>query len=93
MSRSGAQVRILSGGTQTFTDPTCGSAARVVDYRRQLPCWSARTVGTFARLLAEVVEPYVCFTQHLDRGKPDWLPDRLPRLDAPNALAAGASVR
>jgi hypothetical protein len=29
----------------------------------------------------------VSFTQHLARGKPVWVPDRLPRLDVARALA------
>jgi transcriptional regulator with XRE-family HTH domain len=51
------------------------------------------TVATFARLLAEAgweltAEPHVSFTQHVARGKPVWVPDHLPRLDAARALAA-----
>lgn len=51
------------------------------------------TVATFARLLAEAgwelaAEPHVSFTQHLVRGRPIWVPGRLPRLDAASALAA-----
>lgn len=50
------------------------------------------TVATFARLLSEAgwelaAEPHVSFAQHLVRGKPVWVPDRLPRLDAASALA------
>jgi|SRR5271165_1767475 len=50
------------------------------------------TVATFARLLSEAgwelaAEPHVSFTQHLARGKPVWVPDRLPRLDVARALA------
>ena len=50
------------------------------------------TVATFARLLSEAgwelaAQPHVSFTQHLVRGKPVWVPDRLPRLDAADALA------
>jgi transcriptional regulator with XRE-family HTH domain len=53
------------------------------------------TVATFARLLAEAgwelaAEPQVSFAQHLVRGKPVWVPDRLPRLDATSALSAVA---
>ena len=53
------------------------------------------TVATFARLLAEAgwelaAEPRVSFTRHLVRGKPIWVPDRLPRLDVASALAAVA---
>lgn len=50
------------------------------------------TVATFARLLAQAgwdlaAEPHVSFTPHMVRGKPVWVPDRLPRLDAASALA------
>jgi transcriptional regulator with XRE-family HTH domain len=50
------------------------------------------TVATFARLLSGAgweltAEPHVSFTQHLARGKPVWVPDRLPRLDVARALA------
>src|SRR5215467_8328962 len=51
------------------------------------------TVATFARLLAEAgwelaAEPHVSFSQQFVRGRPVWVPDRLPRLDAHSALAA-----
>jgi transcriptional regulator with XRE-family HTH domain len=51
-------------------------------------------VATFARLLAEAgwelgAEPRMSFTQQPStRGKPIWVPDRLPRLDVTCALAA-----
>ena len=50
------------------------------------------TVATFARLLSEAgwelaAEPHVSFTQYLARGRPVWVPDRLPRLDVTRALA------
>jgi transcriptional regulator with XRE-family HTH domain len=50
------------------------------------------TVATFARLLAEAgwelaAEPHVSFTEHIARGRPVWVPNRLPRLDATAALA------
>src|SRR5262249_22278289 len=51
-------------------------------------------VATFARLLAEAgwelsAEPHVSFTHQLAaRGKPIWVPDRLPRLRTNRALAA-----
>ena len=50
------------------------------------------TVATFARLLAGAgwelaAEPHVSFTQHFVRGRPVWVPDRLPRLDPMSALA------
>jgi transcriptional regulator with XRE-family HTH domain len=50
------------------------------------------TVAVFARLLSEAgwelaAEPHVSFTRHLVRGKPVWVPDRLPRLDVASAFA------
>lgn len=49
-------------------------------------------VTTFARILSEagwelVAQPQVSFTRHLVRGKPAWVPDRLPRLEVASALA------
>lgn len=52
------------------------------------------TVATFARILATAgvdltVQPRISFTQQqASHGKPAWVPDRLPRLDAVWALAA-----
>jgi hypothetical protein len=52
------------------------------------------TAATFARLLFAAgwelaAQPHVSFTeQPSPRGKPTWVPDRLPRLDAEHALAA-----
>lgn len=54
------------------------------------------TVATFARLLAEAgwelaAQPQVSFTQQPgSHGKPVWVPDHLPRLDAARALAVVA---
>jgi transcriptional regulator with XRE-family HTH domain len=51
-------------------------------------------VATFARLLSGAgwelaAEPRMSFTQYPSaRGKPVWVPDRLPRLDVARALAA-----
>lgn len=50
------------------------------------------TVATFARLLSQAgweltAQPRISFAQHFVRGKPVWVPDRLPRLDAADALA------
>ena len=51
------------------------------------------TVATFARLLSEAgcdlaVQPRVTFTpQPASRGRPVWVPDRLPRLDVAHAFA------
>ena len=47
------------------------------------------TVATFARLLSEAgwelaAEPHVSFTQYLARGRPVWVPDRLPRPSHPH---------
>jgi hypothetical protein len=50
-------------------------------------------VDTFARLLSAAgwelaAEPQVSFTRQAStRGKPVWVPDRLPRLDVDRALA------
>jgi hypothetical protein len=50
-------------------------------------------VDTFARLLSVAgwelaAEPQVSFTRQVSaRGKPVWVPDRLPRLDVDRALA------
>jgi hypothetical protein len=53
------------------------------------------TVATFARLLSGAgwelaAQPHVSFTRQPSsaRGKPVWVPDRLPRLDVTRALAA-----
>jgi hypothetical protein len=51
------------------------------------------TVATFARLLSGAgwelaAQPNVSFTQQPSaRGRPTWVPDRLPRLDVARALA------
>jgi transcriptional regulator with XRE-family HTH domain len=51
------------------------------------------TVATFSRLLSEAgceltTSPHVTFTQGLSsRGRPVWVPDRLPRLDVADAFA------
>jgi transcriptional regulator with XRE-family HTH domain len=51
------------------------------------------TVATFSRLLSEAgyeltTSPRVTFTQQLSsRGRPVWVPDRLPRLDVADAFA------
>jgi hypothetical protein len=51
-------------------------------------------VATFARLLSQAgwelaAQPHVSFTRQTSaRGKPTWIPDRLPRLDVERALAA-----
>lgn len=50
-------------------------------------------VATFARLLSGAgwelaAQPHVSFTRQLSRrGKPTWVPDRLPRLDVARAVA------
>lgn len=50
------------------------------------------TMATAARLLAEAgyelaAEPRIEFSEHLvPRGRPVWVPDRLPRLDVENAF-------
>lgn len=85
------QVRGRAGLTQEELARRAGTSRPTLsayEHGRKSP-----TVATFARLLAEAgwelaAEPRVSFTQHLVRGRPIWVPDRLPRLDAASALAA-----
>jgi len=87
------QVRGRAGLTQEELARRAGTSRPTLsayEHGRKSP-----TVATFARLLAEAgwelaAEPRVSFTRHLVRGKPIWVPDRLPRLDAASALAAVA---
>ena len=84
------QVRGRAGLTQEELAQRAGTSRPTLsayEHGRKSP-----TVATFARLLAEAgwelaAEPRVSFTEHLVRGKPVWVPDRLPRLDAIAALA------
>jgi DNA-binding XRE family transcriptional regulator len=85
------QVRGRAGLTQEELARRAGTSRPTLsayEHGRKSP-----TVATFARLLAEAgwelaAEPQVSFTRHLVRGRPAWVPDRLPRLDATSALAA-----
>jgi transcriptional regulator with XRE-family HTH domain len=84
------QVRGSAGLTQEELARRAGTSRPTLsayEHGRKSP-----TVATFARLLAEAgwelaAEPQVSFTQHLTRGRPMWVPDRLPRLDVAHALA------
>lgn len=85
------QVRGRAGLTQEELARRAGTSRPTLsayEHGRKSP-----TVATFARLLAGAgwelaAEPHVSFTRHLVRGRPVWVPDRLPRLDAARALAA-----
>jgi DNA-binding XRE family transcriptional regulator len=85
------QVRGRAGLTQEELARRAGTSRPTLsayEHGRKSP-----TVATFARLLAEAgwelaAEPQVSFTEHLVRGRPVWVPDRLPRLDTTSALAA-----
>jgi transcriptional regulator with XRE-family HTH domain len=85
------QVRISAGLTQEELARRAGTsrpALSAYEHGRKSP-----TVATFARLLSGAgwelaAQPQVSFTQQLSpRGRPAWVPDRLPRLDAEHALA------
>lgn len=87
------QVRDKAGLTQEELARRAGTSRPTVSaYERGR---KSPTVATFARLLAEAgwelaAEPHLSFTEHVVRGKPVWVPDRLPRLDAGSALATVA---
>jgi transcriptional regulator with XRE-family HTH domain len=85
------QVRVSSGLTQEELARRAGTSRPTLsayEHGRKTP-----TVATFARLLSRAgwelaAQPQVSFTQQPSaRGKPVWVPDRLPRLDAAQALA------
>ena len=84
------RVRGSSGLTQEELARRAGTSRPTLsayEHGRKSP-----TVATFARLLAEAgwelaAQPRVSFTRHSVRGKPVWVPDRLPRLDTVYALA------
>ena len=84
------RVRVRTGLTQEELARRAGTSRPTLsayEHGRKSP-----TVATFARLLAEAgwelaAEPHVSFTQYLVRGRPVWVPGRLPRLDAASALA------
>jgi hypothetical protein len=65
-----------------------GTGGAAYEHGRKSP-----TVATFARLLSGAgwelaALPHVSFTQQPSpRGRPTWVPDRLPRLDVARALA------
>src|ERR1700683_765304 len=85
------QARVSSGLTQEELARRAGtsrSALSAYEHGRKSP-----TVATFARLLAGAgwelaAQPHVSFTQQPPaRGRPIWVPARLPRLDVAHALA------
>jgi transcriptional regulator with XRE-family HTH domain len=86
------QVRASSGLTQEELARRAGTSRPTLsayEHGRKSP-----TVSTFARLLSRAgwelaALPQVSFTQRPSaRGRPTWVPDRLPRLDVTRALAA-----
>jgi transcriptional regulator with XRE-family HTH domain len=86
------RVRVSSGLTQEELAHRAGTSRPTLSaYERGR---KSPTVATFARLLAQAgwdlaAEPHVTFTHHTSaRGKPVWVPDRLPRVDVGRALAA-----
>jgi transcriptional regulator with XRE-family HTH domain len=85
------QVRASSGLTQEELARRAGTSRPTLsayEHGRKSP-----TVATFARLLSRAgwelaALPQVSFTQQSSaRGRPTWVPDRLPRLDVAHALA------
>jgi DNA-binding XRE family transcriptional regulator len=85
------QVRASSGLTQEELARRAGTSRPTLsayEHGRKSP-----TVATFARLLSGAgwdlaAQPHVSFTrQPSPRGRPVWVPDRLPRLDVARALA------
>jgi len=85
------QVRVSAGLTQEELARRAGTSRPTLsayEHGRKSP-----TVATFARLLSGAgwelaALPQVTFTRQMSpRGKPAWVPDRLPRLDAERALA------
>lgn len=86
------QARMGAGLTQDELANRAGTSRPTLsayEHGRKSP-----TVATFARILAEAgldltAQPRISFTQQqASRGKPVWVPDRLPRLDPMWALAA-----
>jgi transcriptional regulator with XRE-family HTH domain len=86
------RVRVGSGLTQEELARRGGTSRTTLsayEHGRKSP-----TVATFARLLSRAgwelaAQPRVSFTQQTSaHGKPIWVPDRLPRLDVAQALAA-----
>lgn len=85
------RVRASSGLTQEELARRAGTSRPTLsayEHGRKSP-----TVATFVRLLAQAgwdlaAQPQIAFTQQTSaRGKPIWIPDRLPRLDVARALA------
>ena len=86
------QVRVRAGLTQEELARRAGTSRPTLlayEHGRKSP-----TVATFARLLSRAgwelaAQPHVSFTRQVSpRGKPTWVPDRLPRLDVARALTA-----
>jgi DNA-binding XRE family transcriptional regulator len=84
------QVRVSAGLTQEELARRAGTSRPTLsayEHGRKSP-----TVATFARLLSGAgwelaAQPQVSFTQQPSpRGRPTWVPDRLPRLDVARAL-------
>jgi transcriptional regulator with XRE-family HTH domain len=85
------RVRVSSGLTQEELARRAGTSRPTLsayEHGRKSP-----TVATFARLLSGAgwelaAEPQVSFARQASaRGKPVWVPNRLPRLDVARALA------
>jgi len=85
------QIRVSSGLTQEELARRAGTSRPTLsayEHGRKSP-----TVATFARLLSGAgwelaAQPHVSFAQQPSpRGRPVWVPDRLPRLDVARALA------
>lgn len=85
------QARVSAGLTQEELARRAGTSRPTLsayEHGRKSPM-----IATFARLLSAAgwelsAQPHVSFTRHLSRrGKPTWVPDRLPRLDVARALA------
>ena len=86
------RIRVSSGLTQEELARRAGTSRPTLsayEHGRKSP-----TVATFARLLSRAgwelaAQPHVSFTQQTSaHGKPIWVPDRLPRLEVAEALAA-----
>jgi transcriptional regulator with XRE-family HTH domain len=86
------RVRVSSGLTQEELARRAGTSRPTLsayEHGRKSP-----TVATFARLLSRAgwelaAQPHVSFSQQTSaHGKPIWVPDRVPRLDVAEALAA-----
>jgi transcriptional regulator with XRE-family HTH domain len=85
------QARVSAGLTQEELARRAGTSRTTLsayEHGRKSP-----TAATLARLLSGAgwelaARPHVSFTpQPASHGKPAWVPDRLPRLDAERALA------